>query len=366
MHDSFDPADFLAYLRRHARFVAAAIASAAAVTSVACLIVPARYSATATLVIEPPVAQDPRAATAVTPVYLESLRTYEQFAGSDSLFAKACAEFHLSDAPGEPCSASFKRSVLRVTKLKDTKLMQLTVTLKDPVLAQRVVEYLTSETVALSTSLAREADRESAAEIDTRLTEARQQMQQARAEFDAIGAAGGEILLTEAIRGSSELKARANMELLRSQADQADLAVRNPQEAALEQARAGVLSGQVAALEKQLTVKSAELASLQARREQAQRTLKAAEDRVDTWARRANENAPAAMRSEQLRIVDPGVVPTQPSFPNLPLFTGAAIFAASLLSFAWLCLRYGMEQRRRRPELTDVASEYKVARGAHR
>ena len=48
-----------------------------------------QYTATARIVIDPPAGTDLRAAMAVSPIYLESLRTYEQFASSDSLFQKA-------------------------------------------------------------------------------------------------------------------------------------------------------------------------------------------------------------------------------------------------------------------------------------
>ena len=368
MNDTFDPVDFLAFLRRNARFLLLAIASAAAITAVASYVVPARYTATATLVIEPPIATDPRAATAVTPVYLESLRTYEQFAGSDSLFAKACAQFHLSDAAGQPCTESFKRRVLRVTKLKDTKLMQLAVTLPDPKLAQQVVEYLATETVTLNKTLARSADQDSVTETESRLVEARDAASRARGEYEATDASGSEARLTEEIRSLGELKTRVSLDLMRSRTDVAELSLRNPSEAALERTRAEALTKESALLDQQLATQSAGLATVRAKRERALETLKAAEARLELWSRRANETAATSgLRTEQLRIVDPGVVPTQPSFPNPPLFTGAAVLASALLSFAYLCLRYGLERRRsRRAEIAEIPSDYKAARSAHR
>lgn len=367
MNDTFDPVDFLAFLRRNARFLAISIGTATAVTAIACFATPARYTATATLVIEPPIATDPRAATAVTPVYLESLRTYEQFAGSDTLFAKACAQFHLADAPGEPCTESFKRRVLRVTKLKDTKLMQLAVTLPEPKLAQQVVEYLANETVTLNKTLARDADHETVGETEVRLKEAREEAGRARTEYETAGAAGSEALLTEELKTLGELKSRASMELLRSQTDIAELSVRNPAEAALERSRADSLTKETASLDKRLATQSAALAGIRARRERAFETLKATEERLETWSRRANEtSATSGLRTEQLRIVDPGVIPTQPSFPNPPLFIAAAAFVGTLLSFAFLCLRYGLTRSSRRAEIAEMSSDYKASRRAHR
>ena len=95
-----------------------------------CLLLPKQYTAVATLVIEPPGA-DPRSATAVSSIYLESLKSYEAFASSDSLFAKACEKFHLLDGKTGPSLESFKRRVLRVDKLKDTNVLEISVTLPD-------------------------------------------------------------------------------------------------------------------------------------------------------------------------------------------------------------------------------------------
>src|SRR5262245_15819115 len=95
MADSFDPIAFLEYLKRHAHFAAVAIAGAVVMTAAISYMLPKRYTATATLVIEPPNAGDPRAATAVSSVYLESLKAYEQFASSDSLFRRAAEKFQL-------------------------------------------------------------------------------------------------------------------------------------------------------------------------------------------------------------------------------------------------------------------------------
>jgi len=75
---------------------------------------------------------------AVSPIYLESLKTYERFADSDSLFQKAVERFALEGQPIE----SLKRSVLKVDKLRDTRALQISVTLPDPKTAQAVAQFL--------------------------------------------------------------------------------------------------------------------------------------------------------------------------------------------------------------------------------
>jgi uncharacterized protein involved in exopolysaccharide biosynthesis len=372
MADSFDPLEYLTYLRRNGRFATVAILSAVVLTAALSFLLPKQYTATATLVIEPPVANDPRAATAVTPVYLESLKTYEQFASSDTLFAKACAKFELSDTPGAPCTESFKRRVLRVIKIKDTKLMQLSVTLPDAKRAQQLVEYLATETVALNRSLAKDGDREVLGDVQTELGVAKEALRQARADYESAIASGADQLLEEEVRTLSDLKARTGVEVLRSRAALAELKSRSDAaESAVEQARLNSLSAEATSLDRQLATQSTALAIARARRDRAAKSLLTAETTHDAWSRRANDAAIASgLRTEQLRVVDPGVVPQQPSFPSPGLFTGAALLMSSLLTLAYLSLRYGLDrhraQQKLRAELEDISNDYKAARGGNR
>ncbi len=359
MNDAFDSLEFLTFLRSYARFAVIAIASAVVLTLAACWIVPPRYTATATLVIEPPVANDPRAATAVTPVYLESLKTYEQFAASDSLFQKACVQFHLSDAP---CSDRFKNRVLRVTKLKDTKLLRISVTLADSLLAQKVVQFLANETVALNRTLARDGDRETLADVQTQQASAAQALQKARSEYEAATASGSSRLLDEEVRSLSDLKARAGVEILRSRSALAE------ENTPAEQARLKSLETESAELDRKLAAQSSALAAARAREDRASEVLRNAESTHDAWTKRANDTAIASgLRTEQLRVVDPGVVPQQRSFPNVPLFTGAAFLISALLTLVYLSLRFGLEQQRKQrgPQPAEIA-DYRTARGGLR
>src|SRR5215471_8534016 len=95
MDDTFDRFEYIDYLRRRWRVAAVACAAAVILALGVSLLLPKRYTATASIVIEPPTGNDMRASMAVSPVYLESLKTYETFASSDSLFARAVERFHL-------------------------------------------------------------------------------------------------------------------------------------------------------------------------------------------------------------------------------------------------------------------------------
>jgi uncharacterized protein involved in exopolysaccharide biosynthesis len=368
MADSFDPLEYLTHLRRNGKFLAIAVLCAAVLTGTVSLLLPKQYTATATLVIEPPVANDPRAATAVTPVYLESLKAYEQFASSDTLFAKACVKFALSDTPGGLCTESSKRKVLRVVKLKDTKVMQVSATLPDARRAQQLVEYLATETVALNKSLAKMSDGEVQGDVQTQLAAASEELHSARAEYEKAVDQGTDELLDQEVRTLSDLKARTNVEMLRSRAALAELQSRKDvAETAVEQARLNSLTAESETLDRKLATQSAALATARARRERATEAVRIAEAKHDAWARRANDAAvTGGMRTEQLRVVDPGVVPQQPSFPNPPLFTGVAVLISTLLGLAYLSLQYGLGRQRLRAELESIESDYKAARGGHR
>src|SRR4051794_33263681 len=95
MPDSVDGFRYISYLLRRYRFIALAGGVAAVLALLVSLLLPQKYTATARILIEPPAGTDLRAAMAVSPIYLESLRTFEQIASSDTLFQKAIDRFHL-------------------------------------------------------------------------------------------------------------------------------------------------------------------------------------------------------------------------------------------------------------------------------
>jgi uncharacterized protein involved in exopolysaccharide biosynthesis len=375
MADYFDPIDYLAYIRRNAKFAAIAILTAAGLTAAVSLILPRQYTATATLVIEPPAGPDARGASAVSAIYLESLKAYEQFAASDSLFDKARQKFHLEEGPGSPATEALRKRVLRVQKLPDTKVLQIKATLPDPKQAQELVRFLAEETVALNRSVQNQSEREALTEIRKQVEDAGARLAQRRSEFNAAGAEGSEPVLTEEVRNLSDLKGRLNEQLAGAETSLAELSARASaqangfapgesreslqQDIAAARARASTLNAQISATGRDLTKKAAALAAARARTEQVSDQLRAADTAFEAMSRRANELAGSnGLRTEQLRIIDPGIVPQQPSFPNLPLFTGAALLLSTMLSLAWLSLRYGLEQQRVR----SARSEFKVAR----
>ena len=81
MHDSFDVFEYIDFLRARWKFLARGVRRRdRGRRSQPAFCFPKRYTATATILIDPPAGGDPRIATAVSTVYLESLKTYELLA----------------------------------------------------------------------------------------------------------------------------------------------------------------------------------------------------------------------------------------------------------------------------------------------
>ena len=379
MADYFDPIEYLAFLRRNAKFAAIAIGTAVLLTAAVSFLLPKQYTATATLVIEPPAGTDARGATAVSAIYLESLKAYEQLAASDSLFERARQKFHLEEGSGSAATETLRKRVLRVVKLPDTKVLQIKATLPDAKQSQALVQFLAEETVALNRSVENQSEHEALTEVRKQVEEAGAKLARTRGAYNSAVAGGAESILGDAVRNLSDLKGRLNEQLANAATSLAELSARADaqtkgfsagdsrenlqQDIAAARARSVALSVQMATVTRDLTQKASALAAARARADQGADQLRAANTAFEAMSRRANELAGSSgLRTEQLRIIDPGIVPQQPSFPNTPLFTAMALLLSALLTLAWLSLRYGLEQQRVR----SARSEMKVARSGGR
>jgi succinoglycan biosynthesis transport protein ExoP len=145
---------FIGYVLSRWRLVALSALTAVVLAAGVSLILPRQYTATARILIEAPAGADPRSTVAVSPIYLESLKTYEYFANSDSLFQKAANRFQLRALAGAKPIESLKKQVLRIGIVRNTRILEISATVPDARRAQSLAQYLAEETVALSTSLA--------------------------------------------------------------------------------------------------------------------------------------------------------------------------------------------------------------------
>src|SRR6266851_7284459 len=112
MPETLEMLRYVEHLRRRWRVIAVACGVAVVLAMAVALLTPARYTATARIMIEPPAGSDPRIAVAVSPIYLESLKSYELVASGDRLFLEAMEHFKL---PRSKSVNALKRSVLKAS-----------------------------------------------------------------------------------------------------------------------------------------------------------------------------------------------------------------------------------------------------------
>jgi succinoglycan biosynthesis transport protein ExoP len=333
--------EYIGYLRLHWRLIAAAAVSAVALALFISLLLPKKYTATASIVIEPPAGNDVRTATSVSPVYLESLRTYERFAESDTLFAGAVERFHLA-ANGRSIE-SLKQQVLKVNKVRDTKILEISATLPTPEMAQQFVNYVADETVKLSRGESAATDREVITEADRQTSETQQRLEQAQQAWSAIAAREPSGALQPQIEADVDLLEKVRQSLIEARSDIAEYQEKADFARELPglRAKAAELETRVAELEKRIEQKSTLASQRAADRQKVEVELKMAQTASESSAARLRElRATAGTRGERLRIIDPGVVPQRPSSPNIALNVAAALLFALIALIAYLTVSF--------------------------
>jgi uncharacterized protein involved in exopolysaccharide biosynthesis len=348
MQDPFDPGLYFAYLRSRWRLPAAALALAVCASLAFTSLQPRRYTARVSLLIEPPASSEPRAALAVSPIYLESLRTYEHFASSDALFAQAAAKFDLQgNLPDRPPLETLKRRVLRVTIPRNTKILEISVTLPDARRAHALASYLAEHTVELNRSTSRSADEEfvSAAALEQehaaeRFRSAEAQLQSARRRAPTPQALDADLAHLRETR--AQIQRLALMNDL-SAADAERYGKVSGAGALRERERS--IDAEIAAKQQLLADRSAEIDRLGAEYAAAREALLQAEKR------RRDTQGMAGHRSERIALLDPGFVPERPSAPSLPLNLLLAVAFASMASLVWLTASFALRAPGAKPAL---------------
>lgn len=357
MPDPFDGRRYLSHIRSRWRLAAVVLATALASTLIISLLLPKKYTARVLLVIEPPAGSDVRASTAVSPVYLESLRTYEHLASSDQIFAKAAERFRLRANTSKPLE-KLKNEVLRVSIVRNTKVMEITATLPNPNQAHDVALFVAERTIKLNRESNRADDEELIAVARTGLDEATRRLAAAgaaflearkrasssealRFELDRIGDLRIEIArlaLTSELAAADEEErrktvltadgtqiegAQSHLQSLRNRA-----ARLRREEANLERKSADMQKS-LASREAELQASETEFDDARAVREQAQKRL-------------LELQSASGLRGERLNILDPGVPPERPSSPNIPLSLFVAGALGLLLALLYLTIEFGL------------------------
>jgi tyrosine-protein kinase Etk/Wzc len=351
MQDSFDVFEYIDFIGARWKFLGLACGFAIVAALATGLLLTKRYTATAFILIDPPSGGDPRIATAVSTVYLESLKTYELLATNDQLFMRAVGRFHLRERDGSPIE-SLKRRVLKVDKLRDTRALQISVTLPDPSTAQAVAQFIAEGAVELSRSGGKEADELMIEDATKAVETLRARVNEAETAWQkAAGAHSAEALRSE-VSDDSYLKSRVEDELLDAQLDLAAGSSEAQHDASVSRARVELLERRIRELNVAIDQKSAALAKQRALEQDLQAVLNSARASYEAYAQRLSDlRVSRGSRTEWLRVVDPGIIPQRPSSPNAPLILIGAASLALFGSLLYLTLSFSLARGRRRYDL---------------
>ena len=364
MAGPIDAFRYMGYMRSRWRFIAASCGIAVVLALALTLIQTRQYTATARIVIEPPAGSDLRAAMAVSPIYLESLRTYEEFAASDSLFQKALGGLDLRPLFGGRPIESVKKRVLKVELVRNTRILEISATLPDARKAHALASFLAESTVDLNRTLAADSDQELLRGLERQEADAHARLDQIDAQWAHLLSSEPVDDLKSAIENAGYLRSNLEQEMVNFQVETADTGQRekqgSPEQAAQLRADAANARARIAELRKQieeldrqtagreklLALRTAHRDNLEAERKTAQEGLTAIETRLH------EARGDAGFRGERLKIVDPGIVPERPSSPNLPLNLAAALLAGVALPMMYLAMQLNFLEPEGRPFLT--------------
>lgn len=352
MSEPFDAYRYIGYLRARWRWIAASAALAVALAFVAGSLMTPQYTATARIVIEPPAGADLRAAMAVSPIYLESLKTYEQFAAGDSLFQKAVQQFGLDGRPIE----AMKRRVLQVQLVRNTRILEISATLPDAKKAQALARYLAEATVEINRATVSESDQELLRGIEQQARDLRARLTETDAAWSKAVAAEPLLGLQASMEQAAELRSKIEEQVRSVELDIADLSERaksTPDGGEMHKqetnARARLLEmrKQVQDLERQAAEREKLLAVRQAHRDQLDAERKAGQTALASMeARLRDARGETGFRGERLKIIDSGIVPERPSSPNVPLNLAVALLVGLILPILYLTLEMSSQDRR--------------------
>lgn len=387
MPTPFEPVNYLRALQARWRRVAATVAVAAAVALGISLLLPRKYDATVTLVIQPAGAGGPYPAV-MSPVYLEYLRGYEQFVQSDGLLARLIAELRLDADPYRYTAAGLRASVLKVTLVKNTKILKVRARFGDPHRAQEIALGL-ARLAAQSNSEINSAEAErTVRQIGKELEEARTRVASTQAELEKFRRESwreefsrqvaqqverkveyqgqlAELTITLADKEARLAGLRAEVarlpEKIRVERNGRPSEVVNAARQALLQeaetiaaetaglrARQKALRAELAGMALPLQRDQAALASLELRRQELERNYDLAQTALTSLSNRANDSrANVAARHEELQIADRGIVPSRPSSPHVLLNVLVAAFLALIASLLYETWAWNLLQEQR-------------------
>jgi capsular polysaccharide biosynthesis protein len=358
--DNIDLFSFAQYALTRWKFIAKACFAAVTLAAIVSFLSPKNYTATASLVVQPPEGIDSRGALAVSSIYLESLKTYEHYAYSDSLFEAALIKMNLrSTYPGVPIEA-LKRRVLEINKPRDTKILEIRATLRDPKKAQQLAFFIAQQTTLMNRNMQAAVVHELTDATGAVVSTAKQRLDRALQARDAYLQQQPIAALESDLSSATELKTRVDRDLIDARVERAAYGARaTAQTNAAEQNDSETVAGSLRAVEAEVRTLESQSQDLQRRiasdvalverrkrnRETLDKEVQIAQAQFEAENAKKNEVlASAPSHGERLEIVDPGVVPERPSSPKISLNLAIALLASIGLSLLYLAIAFNFSR----------------------
>jgi uncharacterized protein involved in exopolysaccharide biosynthesis len=349
-------------LKRRWPVVAASCAVALVLALAVSVTLRRRYTATAEILIQAPGGNDPRAATAINPVYLESLKSYERLASSDTLFLRALEHVHASEGTTGRSAESLKKSVLRVSKLANTAILEIDATMTDPKKAQALAQYVAEQTVEASRAIDSESEGEATRDFRKEVDATSGRVVKARQALEALRGSEPVASLESQMKNNTDLELNVEKDLSERRTDLAGYlaelsspaTVAAPEREGLQrliasaQARIASLELQRRDLGAAIEQQGRQFQEWTDRREALQADQETARTAFDASKKRLNDMVGTAqLRGERLRMIDPGIVPQEPSSPNVPLNLAASLILSGVGSLMYLVMTFSYQRAKR-------------------
>ena len=355
MSQSFSGLQLLRHLAWRWPIFVAAVTAAAILTYLGSQFLPQQYTAEARLLIEPPGGADPRSALVVSPVYLDSLKTFALMASSSELFEQALDELGLQDPQNPQPLSALKASILEVEIPRNTKVLTIRTSLPDPIKAQALAEYLAEAVVQRNQQIqsasdevrttiaeqARDVVARQAREIDEKLQEFAAEQPTAGLEVEVDALVAARTSLREELRFLERRRIEGLSAGHNDLAEKGHGSISTPLTARIDDLRSQVerLDDEIRDKEVQIAHSKSRQDALESRRTALHAVLTEAESRL------LQEKAMASSRGERLQIIDRGVVPDRPSSPRVALNVIVASSLAMLFVALFVALRFGLSDR---------------------
>jgi capsule polysaccharide export protein KpsE/RkpR len=256
-----------------------------------------------------------------------------------------------------------KRRILDVTKPANTTIIDISATVNDPKDAQALAQFIAERTVALNVSLNQQSDADLTREPQQLFDAAKARREAAERAKDQFTKATPVEALDKEVLVAAELRSEVGKDLARARAELANYLGQQqaPQPAGAGEPQTGWTQFEVVAtrakiqdLESQdrqllqfLSVKSSVLEDLRRRRDSLDAELKAARaDEEGENTKLSDTKSSSAARGVRLKVLDPGIVPQRPSFPNPTLNMAAAFAFALVMAIAYLAIRFAYDRTR--------------------